>query len=69
MQVDGYSSWVFLEDGRVFCCGGGGWFNASKTYILARDGAVEKRAKMNGARGCHGVLALNNAVYVFGGCM
>jgi len=42
-----------------------------EAYILARDGAVEQKANMNGARYAHGVLALHSkkAVYVFGGCM
>jgi len=43
----------------------------NEAYILARDGAVEQKTNMNGARCSHGVLALHskNAVYVFGGCM
>ena len=82
-----YSSWDILEDGRVFCCGGEIYTgydsnrryngstlatgNRNEAYILARDGAVEQKANMNGARYAHGVLALHskNAVYVFGGCM
>jgi hypothetical protein len=43
--------WVVLE-GRVFCCGGD---NIATAYILARDGAVEKKANMSEARKCHGL--------------
>jgi predicted GH43/DUF377 family glycosyl hydrolase len=82
--ADGSSSWVILEDKRVFCCGGE-YYSAyssssssinylaagvrNEAYILTRDGAVEQKANMNVARYGHGVLAINNAVYVFGGCM
>lgn len=82
--ADGNSSWVILEDKRVFCSGGeyySGYSSSSSSinylaaggrneaYILTRDGTVEQKANMNVARYSHGVLAINNAVYVFGGCM
>ena len=82
--ADNGSRWVILEDKRVFCCGGeyyAGYTSSSSSinylaaggrneaYILTRQGAVDQKANMNVGRGYHGVLAINNAVYVFGGCM
>ena len=66
IQADRWSTWVILEDRRVFSCGG---IESNSTYILALDGAVEEKASMKGSRSRHGVLALHSTVYVFGGLM
>ena len=71
IQVDPNSRWVFLEDGRVFCCGGNGMREA---WMIGVGGTVERQPAMNGAR-CkhtsarqsHGLIAFVKAVYVFGG--
>ena len=63
IEADEYSSWVILEGGRVFICGGEG---LSTAYIVG-DG-WEKQGRMHEARKWHGVLAYSNhTVYVFGG--
>lgn len=75
IQANRLSSWVVLEDGLMFCCGGAGHTGYSshrglkEVYIFAHDGAVKQMTNMRGARGTHGVLAYNKAVYVFGGCI
>ena len=69
IQVDLRSTWVLLEDGRLFCSGGG---NYDVGYIqhaclLSRDGAVEQLPKMLTARCWHGVIQVLH-IYIFGGC-
>ena len=59
------SKWVFLEDGRVFCCGGRGMREA---WMIGVGGKVELQPAMNGARFLHGLIAFVKVVYVFGGC-
>ena len=57
IQADWGSTWVILEDRRVFSCGGySGGSGSTYTYILALDGAVEEKASMKGARQCHGLI-------------
>lgn len=71
IHADWTSSWVVLEDGRVFCCGGGKSYagcGEATAYIVARDGAVEQKTCMSEGRFGHGILSYN-ATYVFGGCM
>ena len=48
IQVDNYSMWVFLEDGRVFVCGGDG---KREAWMIGVGGTVERQPAMNGA-GC-----------------
>ena len=66
--IDDFSFYVVLGDGSVFCCGGGideeGW---KCVYILGQSGSVQKKANMNVPRFDHGVLAMEQDVYVFGG--
>lgn len=69
IQANRESSWVVLEDQRVFCCGGKfktGGNTYMEAYILARDGTVESKTSMNRARRYHGVLTISKTVYVFG---
>ena len=56
--------WVFLEDGRVFVCGGDG---KREAWMIGVGGTVERQPAMNGARYSHGLIAFVKAVYVFGG--
>jgi len=56
-----YSSWVILEDGSVFLCGGG-----NSAYIVG-EGSVKQVMNMQVGRCYHGVLAHSKQVYVFGG--
>ena len=51
IQVDEWSRWVFLEDGRVFCCGGyAGWKGMMEAWMIGVGGTVERQPVMNGAR-------------------
>ena len=66
IQVDEHSAWVVLKGGSVFCCGGGiepGWKSAY--LVVGRD--VQRRMDMIEGRYVHGILALNAALYAFGG--
>jgi len=63
IQVNKWSIWVVLDDGRVFCCGGEG---TNSAWIVGRGGTVEEQPSMTEVRCLHGVLVLS-AVYVFGG--
>ena len=65
IQVDGDSRWVFLEDGRVFVCGG--MVGKREAWMIGVGGTVEPQPAMNGARYSHGLIAFMKAVYVFGG--
>lgn len=66
------SSWVILEDGCLFCSGGG--YSKCQTarvwkeaYLLSPEGEVEGLPWMISARCWHGVIALHHSVYIFGG--
>lgn len=72
IQVDEGSTWVILEDGRLFCSGGGnsqaGFDSAlSVAYFLDRSGRVEKLPDMFTARSYHGVIQVRH-IFIFGGC-
>jgi len=68
IQLDYGSMWVFLEDGRVFCCGGRGMgAGMREAWMIGVDGTVQRQPAMNGARSAHGLIAFEKAVYVFGG--
>ena len=70
IQADTDSTWLVLEDDRVFICGGFGGFSEVKSaYVLTREGLIVSRSEMRTGRGCHGVIAFRrrNAVHVFGG--
>ena len=57
IQADGGSTWVILEDRRVFSCGGySDGSGSTYTYILALDGAVEEKASMKEGRYSHGLI-------------
>jgi len=66
IQADGDSSWVVLEGGSVFICGGRGWGIGTTTAYVVGEGCAEQ-ARMQAGRYGHGVLAYSNQVYVFGG--
>ena len=69
IQADYTSSWVVLETGSVFICGGGYSSDVywSTAYVL-EEGCVEQVGRMQVGRCSHGVLAYSsNQVYVFGG--
>lgn len=73
IQVDAESIWVVLEDGHLFCSGGGkyqkGWdTKLNVAYLLGRDGAVTPLPHMLLARKNHGVIHVQpHCVLVFGG--
>ena len=72
ISVDEESSWVLLEDGRLFCSGGGEMSGELQdglgvAYLLGRDGATDELPHMLSARYYHGVIGSGNFVYVFGG--
>lgn len=72
ISVDEESSWVFLQDGRLFCSGGGGMLDEHQedvgfAYLLGRDGTTDELPHMLSARYYHGVIGSGNFVYVFGG--
>ena len=71
IQANLNSSWVLLEDGSVFVCGGESYsgLGGSTAYVIGDR--QTQLADMQKARYWHGVLALhsNHAVYVFGGGM
>lgn len=73
IQADSGSTWVVLEDGRLFCSGGGygqvqtdhkeAWKDA---YLLGVDGSVDVMPQMKTARYFHGIIQMLD-LYVFGG--
>ena len=65
IHADWNSSWVMLEDGSVFICGGGSRGALNTAYIVGAG--CEEQGNMCMARFAHGVLAYSNNVYVFGG--
>ena len=70
IRADHGSSWVILEDGRLFCCGGGSKHQAvdwKVAYLLSLEGTVEKLPEMLSARWCHGIIEYLSTIYVFGG--
>ena len=67
------STWLMLEDGRLFYSGGmtsnsqTGTGGASiSAYLLDRDGTVEELPNMLAARMSHGVIQVRD-LYIFGG--
>lgn len=76
------SSWMVLEDGRLFTSGGriDHYYKDEKfeicseptvwntAYILGRDGAVKELPNMVGTRSWHGLIQVLKEIYVFGGC-
>ena len=66
IQADSGSSWVILEGGSVFICGGGAVSGWSTAYVVGK-GCVEQVLNMQVARCYHGVLVYSKQVYVFGG--
>ena len=68
IQADDTSSWVVLEGGSVFVCGGGSVHTVAwSTVYVVREGCAEQVGNMQVGRCYHGVLAYNSQVYVFGG--
>ena len=67
IQADNTCSWVILEDGSVFICGGGYTVGVWSTVYVVREGCVEQTRSMHWGRCWHGVLAYRDGVYVFGG--
>lgn len=72
IQVDNNSTWVMLNDGRLFCSGGGIFqvghpYSWSVAYLLSHDGKVEQLPDMLYTRRWHGVIQLLQ-IYIFGGC-
>ena len=71
IQVCWNSTWVVLADGSILCCGGydGQALQVWRcVYILSGSGSVQRRADMSVPRFAHGVVAMEQRVYVFGGC-
>lgn len=79
IKVDPFSSWALLVNGQVFCSGGGkhqagyyskgiSYLEAWKTaYLLNRNGAVSVQPDMLTARFSHGIIGIDDSVYVLGG--
>lgn len=66
------SQWVLISDSRVFVCGGAEriigqieYFRSA--YLIDLEGNITKIEAMKQARAFHGVIFLQNSVYVFGG--
>lgn len=72
IRADDSSTWVVLEDGSLFCSGGGKHHTGAslqawnEAYLLSRIGAVRKLGLMV-ARAYHGVIQTGH-IYLFGGC-
>lgn len=71
IQVSDTSTWVLLEDGRLFCSGGlygTGSRSSAMTvaYLLGRDGTVDSLPCMLAGRCSHGVIQVQH-LYIFGG--
>lgn len=61
IEVDIESKWVMLDDGRLFCCGGGGncqevYQGRKSAYLISRIGAVNRLPDMLFGR--QGLLSL-----------
>lgn len=79
IQANTSSRWMMLNDGRLFCSGGGKCqvgFSAGSTsyaatwkgaYILGLSGVVEQLPDMLTARYYHGIIQVHS-IYTFGGC-
>lgn len=69
IQVDCSSTWVVLEDGRLFCSGGGNFQLGccwKVAYLLDRNGTVDNLPDMLSGRCRHGVIQIQH-LYIFGG--
>ena len=72
IRADDSSTWVVLENGCLFCSGGGkcqagaAFWAWSGAYLLSRTGAVDKLSLITG-RAYHGVIQVGD-IYIFGGC-
>lgn len=79
IKADEYSSWLILKDGRLLCSGGGNHhigysegckdYSVSwkKAYIIDYYGIVDSLPRMISARSSHGIIEVQQLVYVFGG--
>jgi len=67
VRVDMTSSWLFLEETKIFCCGRHSPLSAATYSIEVSNGKVEELEAMGLARCQQGMLLFNAAVYVFGG--
>ena len=69
INCDLSSAYSFLSDANIFLCGGG--VEAGQTwstaYILRRTGEVWKLKDMPASRAFHGVITIQERVYVFAG--
>jgi len=70
IQVDRWSAWAVLEDGHLFCSGGGknyaGLSLPNAAFLISREGKVKRLPDMQTPRGVHGVIQVLQ-VYAFGG--
>lgn len=71
IQADQYSSWLILENGRLFCSGGecqsGGLQGRQEAYLLRRNGIVDSLPLMLCARYRHGAIEFHSSIFLFGG--
>lgn len=67
VRVDMSSSWLFLDESRLFGCGRHSPLSAETYSIEVSNGKVEELEPMFMARCQQGMLLFNAAVYVFGG--
>ena len=71
IQANLYSRWVVLVDGNILCCGGMNGVNTVVwrcVYVLNESGSVQRSADMSVPRWAHGLVAMEQGVYAFGGC-
>ena len=67
IKIDMTSAWVFLEDGKVFCCGRHSP-PSDCTYLIDSTSAyVEQLDSMLVPRSQHGIIQYGDSIYVFGG--
>lgn len=72
IQANTYSSWVILDDGRLFCSGGCaslgqlGEKAQKEAYLLSRTGTVTQLPSMLSVRFGHGLIQVQ-CLFAFGG--
>jgi len=67
VRVDMTSSWLFMDEGKIFSCGRHSPLSADTYSIEVSSGRVEELEPMCMARCQQGMLLVHDAVYVFGG--
>lgn len=68
VQVDDFTSTVFLPDASLLCCGGSLGTPWRSAYRVEREGSVQALSSLVIPRSGHGLAVCGKWVFAFGGC-